>query len=86
VYVTTITLSTTTTFTEAKDIKVKFSGNTQLDVKLNQDALFGFRLPKGCLSNFSGTAYCTKLKLSGQLERDIELTKRHFVLILLLLL
>lgn len=37
------------------------------------------RLPKGLLLNFSETPKNIKLKVSGHVERNVELTKRHYV-------
>lgn len=44
-------------------IKLKFSETAEVDVELNQ-TLCAFRLLKGLISNISGTADGTKLKLS----------------------
>ena len=81
-YVYAITFAITarnTTTTEAKDIKVKLSGNVQGDVELNQNLLMCMQVVKGHISNIPGTAQGIKLKLSGHVKGDVKLTRIHYV-------
>ena len=62
-----------------KVMKVKFSRNLEGKDELNHNTVSLCRLSKGCNSNILGTVWCVKLKLTGLVVRDVELTKRKYL-------
>ena len=74
---TTTTVNTATT--KAKGLKVKILKNIEGEVELNQNTLCACRLSKGRVSNILGTAWSTKLKLTGFVAGDAEITKRQYL-------
>ena len=60
-------------------MKEKFSRIFEEDYELNQDRPSVCRLSKECNSNILGTVRRVKLKLTGLVVRDVELTKRKYL-------
>ena len=72
----TTTMTTITTIT--KDIKWTFLESIERDGELNQNTPFVWKLSKGLIDNMLGTVWCLKLKLTGLVVGDVELTKRQY--------
>jgi hypothetical protein len=77
--ITTNNSTVTTITTKSKGIKVKFSGNFGRESELNHITPSVCRLSKGDISNFLGTVWCVKLKLTGLVVGGVELTKRRYL-------
>ena len=74
-----INTSTVTTITTMpKGMKLKLSRDLKGEGELNHNAPSVCRLSNGCDSNILVTVRCVKLKLTGLVVREFELTKRKF--------
>ena len=64
---------------QANGLKVKFLGNIQGEIQLNQKTVCVYKYSKRHIGNILGMTQSIKLKPSGQVESDVELTKRYSV-------
>ena len=80
----TITSNINTTIVTAittmpKGMKMKLSRDSEGEGELNHDVPSVCRLSKGCNSNILGAVWWVKLKLTGLVLRDFQLTKRKYL-------